>query len=73
MTAGGTVPVIRRSGTIAVRGAPDHAYHALETPHGPVIAGDPASGYALALRSVQFAETDRSIRLPAQDGGRGQL
>jgi penicillin amidase len=33
----------------------------VETHHGPVIAGDPASGTALALRSVQFAETDHSF------------
>ena len=31
------------------------------TIHGPVIAGDPARGAALTLKSVQFAETDRSL------------
>ncbi len=33
----------------------------VETHHGPVVAGDPAAGAALTLRSMQFAETDRSF------------
>ena len=33
----------------------------VETHHGPVVAGDPAQGAALTLRSMQFAETDRSF------------
>jgi penicillin amidase len=61
MTQAGPVPVARRTGTIKVRGAEDHVWEAFETPHGPVIAGDPRSGHALALRSVQFAETDLSF------------
>jgi penicillin amidase len=61
LTANGPVPVTREAGIVAVRGGPDHAYEAFVTPHGPVIAGDPRSGHALALRSVQFAETDLSF------------
>lgn len=61
LTASGPVPVVRRTGSIIVRGAARHDYEAFETPHGPVIAGDPRSGHALALRSVQFAETDLSF------------
>jgi penicillin G amidase len=61
LTADGPVPVTHRTGTIAVRGAAPHAFEAFSTPHGPVIAGDPRSGHALALRSVQFAETDLSF------------
>ncbi len=61
LTKAGPVPVSRRTGTIAVRGAASHSFEAFDTPHGPVIAGDPRSGYALALRSVQFAETDLSF------------
>jgi penicillin G amidase len=57
----GPVPVIHRTGTIQVRGAEPHVFEAFTTPHGPVIAGDPRSGHALALRSVQFAETDLSF------------
>ena len=61
LTRDGAVPVIRRTGSIAIRGGDSHAFEAFDTPHGPVIAGDPRAGYALALRSVQFAETDRSF------------
>jgi penicillin amidase len=54
-------PAQRRSERVAVRGAADVAIKVVETPHGPVIAGDPAKGNALTIRSVQFAETDRSF------------
>jgi penicillin amidase len=57
----GWEPVRTRSETVAVRGEPDRTVTVVETRHGPVIAGDPASGAALALRSVQFAETDLSF------------
>ncbi len=33
----------------------------METRHGPVVCGDPPRGTALALKSVQFAETDLSF------------
>lgn len=55
------LPVQRCSETITIRGAPPHSFEVVETHHGPVIAGDPATGTALALRSVQFAETDLSF------------
>jgi penicillin amidase len=61
LTKDGLVPTSRRAGTIQVRGAAPHAFDAWDTPHGPIIAGDPREGHALALRSVQFAETDLSF------------
>jgi penicillin G amidase len=54
-------PVRRRRETIAVKGEADAAVEVVETRHGPIIAGDPAKGSALALRSMQFAETDLSF------------
>ena len=57
----GWLPVARRQETIAIRGAEPRAFEVVETHHGPIIAGDPASGTAIALRSVQFAETDLSF------------
>jgi penicillin amidase len=50
-----------RTEEIAVRGGPPVTVDVTETRHGPVIAGDPARGAALTLKSVQFAETDRSL------------
>ncbi|MFC0385670.1 penicillin acylase family protein [Muricoccus vinaceus] len=61
LTAEGWMPVRRRVETVAVRGGPDRAVPVLETVHGPVIAGDPLKGTALALKSVQFAEADHSF------------
>ncbi|TPG59864.1 penicillin acylase family protein [Roseomonas nepalensis] len=61
LTAEGWRPVSRRTEVVRVRGGADRAVTVVETAHGPVIAGDPESGTALALRSVQFAETDRSF------------
>ncbi len=54
-------PVTRRHETVAVRGAGTRDVEIIETSHGPIIAGDPISGTAIALRSVQFAETDLSF------------
>ena len=54
-------PVQRREETVMVRGGEPRTVTVTETRHGPVIAGDPASGLALSLRSVQFAETDHSF------------
>jgi len=54
-------PVQRRVETVAIRGAAPREVEIIETRHGPVIAGDPASGHALTLKSVQFAETDLSF------------
>lgn len=52
----------RRTERVAVRGeAAPRDVEVMETRHGPVICGDPARGTALALRSVQFAETDLSF------------
>ncbi|WP_246791302.1 penicillin acylase family protein [Bradyrhizobium commune] len=46
---------------IGVRGGPAVDVEVIATHHGPVIAGDPHQGAALTLRSVQFAELDRSF------------
>lgn len=54
-------PAGRRTETIKVRGGAAQTVEIVETRHGPVIAGDPRQGSALALRSVQFAETDVSF------------
>ena len=51
----------RRRDSIAIRGAASREFEIVATHHGPVIAGDPATGRALTLRSVQFAETDHSF------------
>jgi penicillin amidase len=50
-----------RQERIAVRGEADRTIVIAETRNGPVIAGDPRSGTALSVRSVQFAETDLSF------------
>jgi penicillin amidase len=46
---------------IKVRGGAPAEVQVTETMHGPVVAGDPASGTALTLKSVQFADVDRSF------------
>jgi penicillin amidase len=55
------LPVSRRPEAIKVRDGNDVAIDVIETRHGPVIAGDPLKGTALALRSVQFAVPDTSF------------
>jgi penicillin amidase len=54
-------PVTIRKERIAVRGAVTRDVDVVVTRHGPIIAGDPRTGAALALRSVQFAATDLSF------------
>ena len=54
-------PVRTRNETVQIRGQAPRTITVTETSHGPVIAGDQASGTALVLRSVQFAETDLSF------------
>jgi penicillin amidase len=46
---------------IKVRGAGSDPVQIVETMHGPVVAGDPARGTALTLKSVQFFDLDRSF------------
>ncbi|HEY3902313.1 MAG TPA: penicillin acylase family protein [Streptosporangiaceae bacterium] len=46
---------------IGVAGAQTASVDITETIHGPVIAGDPAQGSALTLKSVQFFDLDRSL------------
>ena len=55
------LPVTRRRESIAIRDATPREIEVVETAHGPIVTGDPASGTAIALRSVQFAETDLSF------------
>ena len=54
-------PVTTRTERIDIRGGRSRVVDVVVTQHGPIIAGDPPSGAALALRSVQFAETDLSF------------
>ncbi|QQS10815.1 MAG: penicillin acylase family protein [Rhodospirillales bacterium] len=51
----------RRIERIAVRGAADIEIEVFATRHGGIIAGDPAAGAAVALRSPQIDETDTSL------------
>jgi penicillin amidase len=46
---------------IEVRGGSGASVKIVETIHGPVVAGDPASGTAMTLKSVQFFDVDRSL------------
>jgi penicillin G amidase len=55
------LPATHRRERIAVRGAEASEITVTETHHGPIIAGNPADGSALALRSTQFAIEDRSF------------
>jgi penicillin amidase len=52
---------VRRTEIIKVREGADAEVEVIETRHGPVIAGDPKQGTALAIRSVQFAQADVSF------------
>ena len=54
-------PVATRREEIIVKGEDATVIEVTETRHGPVIAGDPRNGFGLALRSMQFAEVDRSF------------
>jgi penicillin G amidase len=54
-------PVQTRREEIVVKGEDATVIEVIETRHGPVIAGDPRRGFGLALRSMQFAEVDRSF------------
>jgi penicillin amidase len=54
-------PTTTRIEEIAVRGAAPTTIEVVETHHGPVVAGDPATGHAITMRSVQFAEPDISF------------
>ncbi len=53
-------PLQRREEVVAIRGAASRSVTVLESAHGPIIA-EGEGGLALALRSVQFAETDLSF------------
>ncbi len=51
----------RATEDVKVRGADPDPVQIVETIHGPVVAGDPAHGTALTLKSVQFFDLDRSF------------
>lgn len=66
LTRDGWKPSRTREEQILVRDSATVPVRIVETGHGPVIAEEPGSRYALALQSVQFAVTDRSFDcLPA--------
>ncbi len=46
---------------IDVRGGAPTSVQIVETIHGPVVAGDPAHGASLTLKSMQFFDVDRSF------------
>ena len=54
-------PVTTRREEVLVKGEDATVVEVTETRHGPVIAGNPRKGFGLALRSMQFAEVDRSF------------
>ncbi len=60
-TAKGHEQSVTRQETIIVRDADSSTITVTETAHGPIIAGDPADGQALALKSVQLFDTDLSL------------
>jgi len=55
------LPVAKREEEISVRDGEGVKLEVIETRHGPVIAGDPAAGTAITLRSTQFAVIDKSF------------
>ena len=50
-----------REEVVRVRGAEDIRVRAVFTRHGPIVAGEPGDGHALALRSMQLDPVDRSL------------
>ncbi len=54
-------PIAAHTERILVHDGETREIEVVVTRHGPIIAGDPRRGSALALRSVQFAETDHSF------------
>jgi penicillin amidase len=55
------LPATHSTEEIAVRGGATETVRIVETRHGPVVAGEPEQGAALTLKSVQFADLDRSF------------
>jgi penicillin amidase len=60
-TSTGWQKAVRRTEVVSVRDGPDVEVEIVESQHGPVIIGDPSEGYAITLKSAQFAEADRSF------------
>ena len=58
--------VPHRREIVEVRGADPVEVDCFETPHGPVVFGDPASGHAISMRSTALAEpsTGLAVLLP---------
>ncbi len=61
-TAQGWSPIVRRTETIAVRGAADAAIEVARTPLGPVVFEDLAAQHALVVRSA-LQESGPSVAL----------
>jgi penicillin amidase len=55
------LPAATTAEDIRVHGEAAASVEIVETMHGPVVAGDPATGAALTLKSVQFFDVDRSV------------
>jgi penicillin amidase len=55
-----------RSETIAVRDRESVTVECLETRHGPVVFGDPSTGYAVALRSTALVEPSSGLSVLAR-------
>jgi penicillin amidase len=55
------LPATTSAEEIDVRGGRGASVQIVETIHGPVVAGDPASGAAITLKSVQFFDIDKSL------------
>lgn len=55
------LPLQRRTETIEVRGAQPVTVEVASTGHGPIVVGEPSTGLALSLKSIQFCRPDRSL------------
>jgi penicillin G amidase len=56
-------PEAVRCELIHVRGGPDVQVECHETRHGPVVFGDPATGYAVALRTTTLVEPSSGLEV----------
>jgi len=56
---------IHRRESVDVRGASPVTFDCWETDHGPIVFGDPASGAAVALRSIALAEPSAGLSVVA--------
>jgi penicillin amidase len=59
--SGGWLAPERRTETIGVRDGDDVTIECLETRHGPIVFGDPESGYGVALRSTALVAPSSTL------------